>query len=88
LIEARTWRWRGHWAGDDQVYRAGTADPPDVEDPLDLYAHRLLSNRTAALAELQRIHEQVEQEVRAAMARASKAPDAGEAELGLDDVYA
>ena len=23
LIEARTWRWRGHWAGDAQAYRGG-----------------------------------------------------------------
>jgi len=88
LIEARTWRWRGHWAGDDQSYRAAFAEPADVEDPLDLYAHRLLSGGVVDLDELQRVHRQVEAEVRAAMERATAAPDAGEAELGLADVYA
>ena len=87
LIEARTWRWRGHWAGDDQGYRTTFAEPPDIEDPLDLYGYRLLSAGTTA-EELQRVHAEVEQEVQAAMERASESPDAGECELGLDDVYA
>ncbi len=87
LIEATTWRWRGHWAGDDQSYRL-TSIEPDVEDPLDLYAHRLLSSGTSTLEELQRIHSGVEVEVQAAMERARAAPDAGANELGLDDVYA
>jgi acetoin:2,6-dichlorophenolindophenol oxidoreductase subunit alpha len=88
LIEARTWRWGGHWAGDDQAYRDPLREPADVEDPLDLYAHRLLLQGVAQLAELLAIHEEVEAEVAAAMARAMAAPDAGLAELGLDDVYA
>ena len=87
LIEARTWRWRGHWAGDEQRYR--TAPPQtDVEDPLDLYAYRLLERGLASDADLAEIHSSVEIEVRAAMARAAASPDAGEAELGLEDVYA
>jgi pyruvate dehydrogenase E1 component alpha subunit len=85
LIEARTWRWRGHWAGDAQTYRAAAAD--DVEDPLDLYGFRLLE-RGVAVDALQRIHSDVAAEVEVAMARARGAPDAGEAELGTADVYA
>jgi TPP-dependent pyruvate/acetoin dehydrogenase alpha subunit len=88
LIEARTWRWRGHWAGDDQAYRSPAAEPTDVEDPLDLFAHRLLTQGVADLSVLQRIHVEVEAEVQVAMARAANAPDAGAAELGLEDVYA
>jgi pyruvate dehydrogenase E1 component alpha subunit len=88
LIEARTWRWRGHWAGDEQPYRDASADPADVEDPLDLYGHRLLARGEADLAQLLTIHTEVEKEVAAAMARAASEPDAGGAELGLDDVYA
>lgn len=87
LIEARTWRWRGHWAGDDQAYRPSAIEPPGVEDPLDLYAHRLLERGIADLAQLLAIHADVQQEVSAAMARAMAAPDAGLSELGLDDVY-
>jgi TPP-dependent pyruvate/acetoin dehydrogenase alpha subunit len=63
-------------------------DPADVEDPLDLYAFRLLERGDATLAQLQAIHAAVEAEVAAAMARAAAAPDAGLAELGLEDVYA
>ena len=86
-IEARTWRWRGHWAGDEQRYR--TAPPAaDVEDPLDLYAYRLLEHGLATQADLIAVHCEVETEVKAAMDRAATSPDAGETELGLEDVYA
>ena len=88
LLEATTWRWRGHWAGDAQTYRSALAsEPAGVEDPLDLYAHRLLE-RGAALDELWRVHREVEADVAAALARAREAPDAGPAELGLEDVHA
>ena len=88
LIEAGTWRWRGHWAADEQAYRDQSPAPADVEDPLDLYAHRLLMRGSATLADLQRVHAEVEAEVCAAMARAAEAPDAGADQLGLEDVYA
>jgi pyruvate dehydrogenase E1 component alpha subunit len=88
LIEARTWRWGGHWAGDDQTYRSPDIEPLHVEDPLDLYGHRLLSTGVVDLAELQCLHTEVEREVRAAMERAARAPDAGAEQLGLEDVYA
>ena len=39
LIEARTWRWRGHNCGDKAAYR--TPEEPTGEDPLELYAARL-----------------------------------------------
>ncbi len=88
LIEARTWRWRGHWAGDDQAYRHDATEPPMLEDPLDLHAYRLLDGGVADLGELQRIHAEVESQVREAMDRAAAAPDAGASELGPEDVYA
>jgi acetoin:2,6-dichlorophenolindophenol oxidoreductase subunit alpha len=87
LIEARTWRWRGHWAGDTQAYR-DLAEPTDVEDPIDLFAYRLLERGAATLGDLEQIHDDVDTEVRAALDRARAAPDAGAAELGLGDVYA
>lgn len=87
LIEARTWRWRGHWAADDQTYRTGP-EPEWVEDPLDLFGYRLLERNTASLEDLQRIHAEVNAEVGAAIEQARAAPDAGVAELGLEDVFA
>jgi acetoin:2,6-dichlorophenolindophenol oxidoreductase subunit alpha len=86
LIDARTWRWRGHWAADSQGYRYGP-EPERVEDPLDLYAYRLLERGTP-LDDLQRIDAEVAADVRAAIERARLAPAAGAAELGLDEVYA
>jgi TPP-dependent pyruvate/acetoin dehydrogenase alpha subunit len=88
LIEARTWRWRGHWAGDDQHYRPTALEPADVEDPLDLYAYRLLAEGRATVEELKAVHTAVEDEVRAAMERAAAAPDPTADDLGLADVYA
>ena len=87
LIEARTWRWRGHWAGDEQRYRVA-ADQPGVEDPLDLYAYRVLERGLVSDADLAEVHASVEAEVQAAMDRAAASPDAGADELGLEDVYA
>jgi acetoin:2,6-dichlorophenolindophenol oxidoreductase subunit alpha len=87
LIEARTWRWRGHWAADEQRYRTAP-EPAEVEDPLDLYAYRLLEGGVASDADLRDIHAEVEAEVLAAIERAVASPDAGASELGLEDVYA
>lgn len=87
LIEARTWRWRGHWAADEQTYRTKSA-PEWVEDPLDMFGYRLLERGRACLEDLQCIHSEVQQEVRIAIEQARQAPDAGLAELGLEDVYA
>jgi acetoin:2,6-dichlorophenolindophenol oxidoreductase subunit alpha len=87
LIEARTWRWRGHWAGDTQPYR-DLPEPQDIEDPIDLFAYRLLERDAVTLADLEQIHSDVDTEVRAALDRARASPDAGAAELGLEDVYA
>jgi pyruvate dehydrogenase E1 component alpha subunit len=88
LIEARTWRWRGHWAGDDQQYRNAFAEPSGVEDPLDLYAYRLLAAGNVTLADLQQIHAAVQAEVRDAMDKAAARPDPSAEDLGLEDVYA
>jgi TPP-dependent pyruvate/acetoin dehydrogenase alpha subunit len=88
LIEARTWRWRGHWAGDDQRYRSQEVEPVDVEDPLDLYAYRLVSGGLTTVEQLQAIHREVEDQVREAMARAAASPDPSADDLGLADVYA
>jgi pyruvate dehydrogenase E1 component alpha subunit len=88
LVEARTWRWRGHWAADAQAYRASSTELVGVEDPLDLYAFRLLDRGAATLEQLQDIHDQVTAEVRTAVARAAAEPNAGASELGLEEVFA
>jgi acetoin:2,6-dichlorophenolindophenol oxidoreductase subunit alpha len=86
LIEARTTRRRGHWAADDQGYRTSIG-ADEAEDPLDLYAYRLLERGQATPAELERVHAEVAAEVAAGLERARNSPDAGPAELGVDEVH-
>jgi pyruvate dehydrogenase E1 component alpha subunit len=87
LIEARTRRRRGHWAADAATYR----EYPDRQlpaDPLELYETRLAERGEATSSDIQDIHASVAAEVEEAMARAKQAPEAGVAELGLEEVYA
>ena len=86
LIEARTWRQRGHWAGDAATYRHGPG-PISARDPLEIQAERLLHRNEADPETLARIREEAEAEVEEAMARARALPEAGVAELGLNEVF-
>lgn len=87
LIEARTWRKRGHWGGDAATYRH-TGAPDGNRDPLELQAGRLIERGQADHRMLERIRQQAEDEVALAVARARTLPDAGLAELGLNEVFA
>ncbi|MBI2941150.1 MAG: thiamine pyrophosphate-dependent dehydrogenase E1 component subunit alpha [Chloroflexi bacterium] len=89
LIDAQTYRLRGHWAEDAADYR------PEAEaaswrerDPLPRFERRLVEIGAAAADNLVRLREQVAAEVDAALDRARQAPDAGPADLGLDEVLA
>ena len=90
LIDARTWRLRGHWAGDAEAYRGGRHAGPGAAamDPLELYAERLLGRGEASEGDLTRLHESACAAVEDALRTARALPDAGERELGLEDVYA
>ena len=87
LIEARTWRIRGHWAGDKESYRE-SMDTELREDPIERFGTRLIERGAATPAVLNQIRTEVEAEVTTAVERAKAAPDAGPAELGLEEVYA
>jgi acetoin:2,6-dichlorophenolindophenol oxidoreductase subunit alpha len=87
LIEARTWRVRGHWAGDEAGYRAAAAATA-AHDPIELLATRLVERGEATRPELDAIDAAAAEDVAAAIERAQAAPDAGPAELGLEEVYA
>jgi TPP-dependent pyruvate/acetoin dehydrogenase alpha subunit len=84
LIEARTWRARGHWAADQQGYRDLTETPP--RDPLEVLAARLMESGEATTAQLQDVRSEASRRVAAAIERAKQAPDAGTEDLGLDQV--
>jgi len=87
LVDALTYRRRGHWAG-HIVSDADRAGVVERADPIDVLRGRLLERGVTTEAELGQIHERVEAEVQAAVERATAAADVGDAELGLDDVFA
>ncbi|MFN8524187.1 MAG: thiamine pyrophosphate-dependent dehydrogenase E1 component subunit alpha [Chloroflexota bacterium] len=87
MIEALTYRMRGHYVGDPQLYR--TTDEVEAQkarDPILTQRRRLLNEGTVTLAQLDEMHRQVEQELEAAVefGRQSPLPDSEDA---LDDVY-
>jgi TPP-dependent pyruvate/acetoin dehydrogenase alpha subunit len=88
LIEAKTYRMRGHFVGDPQVYR----DPAEVQaqranDPIQRHERRMLGERVLEDDTLAQLKAEVEDELAAAVqfGRASPLP---EPEAALDDLYA
>ncbi len=88
LIEARTWRKGGHWANDKAPYRTAQDTPDNPGDPLDRMRARLLERGLADPADLDQMNAAIAAQVDAAIDFALAQPDAGQAELGLDEIYA
>jgi TPP-dependent pyruvate/acetoin dehydrogenase alpha subunit len=86
LIEARTWRAKGHWAADPQDYRATHPDTP-MADPLARYGDRLIQRGEASRTDLDRLRDAARAAVAATLEAVQALPDTGEAELGLDEVH-
>ena len=83
LVEAFTYRYRGHSAADPEVYR----DKHEVEewqrrDPIEIFARRLIEAGTITEDDLASIREQVEAEVLEAVEFADASP-----EPPLDSLY-
>src|SRR5262245_16911752 len=87
LVDALTYRRRGHWAGHvvSDADRAAVVERPD---PIDVLGARLLERGLATDAEIRHIHDRAASEIAAAVERARAAADVSDAELGLDDVFA
>ncbi|MFD1684575.1 thiamine pyrophosphate-dependent dehydrogenase E1 component subunit alpha [Halobellus litoreus] len=82
LIEADTYRYRGHFEGDPEPYR----DEDDVEqwrerDPIDTFAERLIDRGDLTDEELAEMRSEVQAEIEAAVeyARDADLPDPSEA---------
>lgn len=86
LVEALTYRWKGHYEGDPEKYR----DIEEVnywreqKDPINILRNQLDS---AELSKIEQIHHEVEQEIKEAVNYAEKSPYPHEEET-LEDVYA
>lgn len=86
LIEAKTWRAKGHWAGDPQDYRTVCAEIR-LTDPLVRYGDRLVQQGEASAVDLERLRDAARSFVTVTLEAVRTWRDAGEAELGLDEVY-
>ena len=81
LIEAMTYRFRGHSMGDPQRYRTREeVEEAKARDPIACWRRTVLENDLATEAELQKIRDEVEAEVEEAVqfAENSPAPDPSE----------
>jgi TPP-dependent pyruvate/acetoin dehydrogenase alpha subunit len=87
LVEALTHRRRGHWAG-HVVTDADRASVGERADPIQMLRVRLLERGLATEMEIADVQMRVASEVAAAVERARTTADVGDAELGLDDVFA
>jgi pyruvate dehydrogenase E1 component alpha subunit len=87
LVDALTCRRRGHWAGHtvSDADRTGIVERPD---PIEMLRSRLLERGLATEPEIRQIQERVASDIAAAVERAKAAAEVGDAELGLDDVFA
>jgi TPP-dependent pyruvate/acetoin dehydrogenase alpha subunit len=82
LLEAETYRWRGHYEGDAQPYKpADEIEAWQQKDPLLLARRRLVAERAATEDELDAIeaHARTRVEEAVARARAASAPQPEEA---------
>lgn len=88
LLEFRTYRWRGHYEGDQQTYRAREeVEAWKEHDPLVRTRRVLADDLQVTSADLAVVHEDVERELREAVDWARAAPEAG-IPLLTADVYA
>lgn len=81
LIEAMTYRFRGYSMGDPQRYRTKEeVEVAKVHDPIALWRRSVLENGLATDADLQKILDEIEIEVEAAVqfAETSSEPEPGE----------
>ncbi len=75
LIEAKTYRYRGHYEGDPMLYRpAGELEAWQARDPIAGFRRRLLEAQLADAAALHALEQAVQEELDAAVAFAAAAP--------------
>jgi len=88
LIEATTWRRRGHWEGDPDNYR--NSDECKLwldKDPIDRLENTIISKDIAAKSEIEKIQKEVLEEISAAIDFAKQSPAPDPQDL-YTDVYA
>ena len=88
LVECKTYRFRGHYEGDPQVYRKpGEMEEWMKKDPIITFRLKLLNDQTVSEAELKAVEDDVQQVLDEAVAFAAEAPVPA-VEEALAGVYA
>ncbi|MDR0584728.1 MAG: thiamine pyrophosphate-dependent dehydrogenase E1 component subunit alpha [Treponema sp.] len=87
LIEAKTYRWKGHWTGDPEVYRTREEVAAWMEKcPIKRFKAYLLENGIASEKELLNIDERAQKEVAEAAQFALDSPEPDPAHV-MDGMY-
>jgi pyruvate dehydrogenase E1 component alpha subunit len=87
FIEAKTYRYRGHYEGDPQVYRLpGEMEVWQARDPIPAFRQRLLDGGLFEETHLQALEDDVQQQLDDAVAFAQAAP-APQPQEALHGVY-
>jgi pyruvate dehydrogenase E1 component alpha subunit len=82
LIEAMTYRYRGHSMGDPQRYRTKEeVEEAKTRDPIARWRQTMLTNGLATETELEKIRDEVEAEVEEAVRFAESSPEPDPREL-------
>ena len=89
LIEAKTYRWRGHFQGDPQRYRSRekVERARREHDPIALYVAKLEAQGVLTAEQAEAIDAQVQAEIEAAVAFAESSPEPASTLL-FEDLYA
>lgn len=87
LIEAKTWRHRGHWEGDPDNYRDPAICKAWLEkDPIERFADTIIVKGIASKSEIEKIQNKVLEEINEAIDFAKKSPAPDPQDL-YTDVY-
>lgn len=88
LLECKTYRWRGHWTGDPEVYRSReeVEDWKANKDPIARFRDYLLGNKLATQEELDEIATAAVAKMEQAVAFALNSPEPDPADV-LTDVF-
>ena len=88
LRECKTYRWRGHWTGDPEVYRTReeVEDWKENRDPIKLFGAYMIENGLATAEELDKIAQAAAKKMEEAVEFALNSPDPDPANV-LEDVF-
>lgn len=85
LIEAKTYRWRGHSRSDARKYRTRDEEKEwKTKDPIELFKNKLIEENMLTEEAFLEIEEQVKKEIEAAVEFAENSPIPGEETLETD----